>query len=64
MLACRIYCLSLTHSRASTQSKYANVADGSDSAQMLCDAVFLSGKSLTPADILAAAAVGEDWDPV
>ena len=60
MLACWIYCLSLTHS---TQSKYANIADGSDSAQMLCDAVFLSGKSLTPADILTAAAVDEDWDP-
>ena len=33
-------------------------------AQMLRDAVFLSGKSLTPAEILSAAAIDEDWDQV
>lgn len=64
MLACWIYCLGLTQSRASTRNKYSDVADGSDSAQMLCNAVFLSGKSLTPVEILSAAAVDEDWDQV
>lgn len=64
MLACWIYCLGLTHRRASEQSKYTNVADGSAPAQMLLDAVFQSGESLTSAESLSAAAVGEDWDQV
>jgi len=57
-----MYCLGLTHSRTSTQSEYADLADGSGSAQMLRNAIFLSGKPLTPAKILSAAAIGEDWD--
>lgn len=61
MLACWIYCLGLTHSRASTQGKYTNLADGSDSAQMLHDAVFLPEKSLTLAEICSAAAMDEKW---
>lgn len=62
MLACWIYCLGLTHSRASTQSKCANTADGCDPVQMLCDAFISVWEIPDPNADPQRAATDEDWD--